>query len=202
MSVSKPLPDYLLQELEECERAYLEREGPLKQSGWNGTYEKWKKIRGPILDAVEEDGHFLDVGCTNGYLLECLTDWSLKEKGISLIPHGVDYGGGLIELAKARLPKFGNNLHIGNMWDWEPPHKYDYVCTGLTVPDDFHDELFDRFISEFVAPNGRLILRRYYNKNEDRESSFNIEKYLRSRGYHPLGVFKDNGFPIYAWIDV
>lgn len=80
------LPQTWVDELDECERAYLSREGPLKQSGWNGTYESWKEKRGPILQAVDSDGDFIDIGCANGYLLECLAEWGKGEKGITLIP--------------------------------------------------------------------------------------------------------------------
>ncbi|NKB66706.1 MAG: SAM-dependent methyltransferase [Candidatus Latescibacteria bacterium] len=204
MTQSRPLPQDLLDQLDACVEAYLGREGPLKQSGHNGTYASWKQKRGPILQAVDADGDFLDVGCANGYLLECLVEWGRAEKDVRLRPHGVDYGAGLIDLARQRLPEFCDNLQVGNMWDWQPPQRYDYVCTGLSVPDDYRDELFDRFVADFVKPGGRLILRRYYNRDEDKKTSFNLGHYLAQRGYRPTGTIMLEGHddvPLYAWID-
>ena len=68
----------------------------------------------------------LDVGCANGYLLKCLLEWG-SERGLRLVPHGLDIGRRLIELAKERLPEFAGNFHVGNAWDWQPERKYGYV---------------------------------------------------------------------------
>jgi 2-polyprenyl-3-methyl-5-hydroxy-6-metoxy-1,4-benzoquinol methylase len=42
-----------------------------------------------VLDTVDRDGAFLDVGCANGYLMECIPGWA-AEKGLAVEPHGVD----------------------------------------------------------------------------------------------------------------
>ena len=68
----------------------------------------------------------LDIGCANGYLLECLLNWG-DERGLNLIPHGLDQGSKLIQLAKRRLPEYADNFHVGNVWDWQSPRKYRYV---------------------------------------------------------------------------
>ena len=78
---------------------------------------------GPILDAIETNEDLLDIGCANGYLLECLLNWG-DERGLNLIPHGLDQGSKLIQLAKRRLPEYADNFHVGNVWDWQPPRKY------------------------------------------------------------------------------
>lgn len=88
------------------------------------------------------------------------------------------------------------------MWDWKPPRKYRYVCSGLTIPDGFRNELFDRLVSDYVEPGGRLILRRYYNRNEDRETSFNLGNYLQHRGFDPVSVVMDRDVPMFASIDL
>ncbi len=67
------------------EAAYLESDDPIRQSGFGGGPERWRAERQPILDAVEGDGDLLDIGCANGYLLECLVAWG-AERGLALTP--------------------------------------------------------------------------------------------------------------------
>jgi 2-polyprenyl-3-methyl-5-hydroxy-6-metoxy-1,4-benzoquinol methylase len=57
--------------------------------------------RSPIVEAIERGGDFLDVGCANGLLLEDIMAWAAGA-GHVIIPHGVDIGPGLIELARQR----------------------------------------------------------------------------------------------------
>ncbi len=64
-------------------RWYLASENPWRQSGWGSTPERWRIAREVILSAVEHSGAFLDVGCANGLLLECLMEWA-KTRGIAI----------------------------------------------------------------------------------------------------------------------
>ena len=70
---------------EELETAYLQHDEPWKQSGFSGPEERWVKCRKPIADCVDKSGVFLDIGCANGYLLECISSW-IAERGLSIIP--------------------------------------------------------------------------------------------------------------------
>jgi len=79
-----------------------------------------------ILDGVTSNGDIMDVGCANGYLLECLVRWG-SERGLRLTPHGVDRSTPLVARARARLPEFSGNMPIGNARSWSPPKQYDYV---------------------------------------------------------------------------
>ena len=63
----------------------------------------------PSSTAIDGDGDLLDVGCANGYLLECLVAWG-AERGLALTPHGVDIGPLLIAEAKRRLPEYAAQL--------------------------------------------------------------------------------------------
>ncbi len=69
------LPRDFVRRIESLEEAYLRSDDPIRQSGFGGGAERWRAERGPILEAVEGDGDLLDIGCANGYLLECLVAW-------------------------------------------------------------------------------------------------------------------------------
>ena len=52
--------------------AYLRADTPWGQSGNGGTVADWERSRRPVAEAIERDGTFLDVGCANGFLMECV----------------------------------------------------------------------------------------------------------------------------------
>ena len=85
----------------------------------------------------------LDIGCANGYLLECLVRWGMEQE-LDITPHGLDLGEKLIGLAKDRLPDFSDNFHVGNVWEWQPPRRYDYVYMLWTAcPNPIWQMAFD-----------------------------------------------------------
>ncbi|HEY3231680.1 MAG TPA: hypothetical protein VGJ87_20800, partial [Roseiflexaceae bacterium] len=104
------------EQLRALEDSYLSHDDPLRQSGYSGGPINWRKKRGVVLEAVDGDGTFLDVGCANGYLLECLVPWA-QERGVQLIPYGLDIGARLIHLAQQRLPQWADHFFTGNIWD-------------------------------------------------------------------------------------
>src|SRR4051794_34791529 len=81
---------------------YLEATTPWGQSGRSGDAASWERARGLTIDAVDRSGTFLDVGCASGYLMECLVRWG-EEKGICVVPYGLDIAPELAELARGRL---------------------------------------------------------------------------------------------------
>jgi len=107
---------------QELEYAYLMYDEPWKQSGFAGPEERWIKCRRPIAKCVDKSGSFLDIGCANGYLLECLMRWA-SEQGNTIVPYGLDISEKLVRLAKQRLPRYTSNLFVGNAWSWNP-HLY------------------------------------------------------------------------------
>lgn len=123
MTQPESLPTTFLDGLRELEAAYFRHSDPIQQSGFSGGPQRWREEREPILNAINADGDFLDVGCANGYLLECLVRWA-AERGCIIIPHGVDYGPKLIEIAQRRLPDSAQNFHVANAWDWKPTRRY------------------------------------------------------------------------------
>lgn len=85
------------------EPASLEFDDPLRQSGFSGGRERWVKERSPLIEAIDRSGDFLDVGCANGLLAADVVDWT-AQRGLEVIPHGVDLGPDLVSLAQRRLP--------------------------------------------------------------------------------------------------
>jgi SAM-dependent methyltransferase len=194
-----PLPPDWLEGLQDLERAYLDGDDPIRGSGFSGGPQRWRAERSPILEAVDRHGDLLDVGCANGYLLECLVEWA-REKGVTLRPHGLDIGPGLVAEARLRLPDA--QIHLGNAWDWKPPRRYRYVYT-LTdiVPPDRFDRLVERLLAEFVEPGGRLVVGAYGSRSRKLEPR-NVAAMLRSHGV--VSGEAAGGDPIvtrFAWID-
>ncbi len=155
------LPEPFLQRLRELEESYLTSDDPIEQSGFSGGPERWRREREPILDAVDGDGDFLDVGCANGYLLECLVRWA-QERGHSITPYGVDIGARLVELARQRMPRFASHFFVANVWEWEPPRPLGYVYTLIDcVPESMAQPYVERLLERAVEPGGRLIVGDY-----------------------------------------
>ena len=184
------------------EPAYLQSDDPIVQSGFHGGPERWRREREPILAAVEADGDIVDVGCANGYLLECLVQWA-AERGLRLTPHGVDIGPRLIEEAKARLPEFAANFWVANGWDWRPDRRFRYVYAPYDcVPVTHVGEYAQRLLERAVAPGGRLVVGAYGSRSRN-ESPLDIASVLRSRGLVVAGQ-SAGGEPSltrFAWVD-
>jgi len=163
---SDSLPPDFLEHLRALEDSYCTETDPIRQSGFGGGPERWRTEREPILDAVDTDGDFLDVGCANGYLLECLVAWA-RERGHHLTPHGLDFGPRLIQMAKERLPNFASNFHVGNAWDWRPPRQYRYVYSLLDcVPEECLGEYCRRLRERTVEKGGKLIFGMYGSRSK------------------------------------
>lgn len=196
------LPASFMAMLAGLARSYLSETDPMRASGFGGGAERWRAEREPILAAVIGPGSLLDVGCANGYLLECLFRWG-AERGVELTPHGVDVSPGLVELARARLPRFAGNMHVGNAWTWVPPLRYDYVYSlHDCVPAAYLPEYVDRLFDLAVADGGRLILGAYGSRTRG-DGPFDVRAFLRDRGYDVAG-WSEGGSPavsLFAWAE-
>jgi hypothetical protein len=196
------LPEPFLKALRELQRAYLAASDPMRQSGFGGGPERWRAEREPILQAVEHDGDLLDVGCANGLLLESLRGWA-QERGIALIPYGLDQGEQLIAMARARLPAFASHFFCGNGWTWQPPRRFRYVYTLYDcVPHAYLAAYIGRLLDLAVAPQGRLIVGAYGSRSRQLPP-FPIAKYLATHGFAVAGSTAGGRPPItvFAWIE-
>ncbi len=123
--------------------AYLAAQTPWEGSGKSGSAADWEYARGHIAHALERDGSFLDIGCANGYLLECLPRWTTHQ----LNRYGLDIAPELVDVARSRLPELADRLWAGNALDWKPPHRITYVRVGLEcVPRHRRRELVARLL--------------------------------------------------------
>ncbi|MBN1592033.1 MAG: SAM-dependent methyltransferase [Candidatus Coatesbacteria bacterium] len=202
-TMTERLPDEFIANLGELERTYLAQTEPARQSGFLGGEARWRPERELVLEAVGKDGDFLDVGCANGYLLECLRNWAAA-KGIRLNQFGIDIGKGLIDLAKARLPEFAANFWAANAWEWKPPRRFRYVYTMTDlVPENMLREYLLRLHDEFVETGGRLIVGAYgsYSKNQP---ALDVAALLKDLGFTVAGSAKTGELPIshVAWVEV
>lgn len=123
--------------------AYLAAATPWEQSGKSGDASDWVYARSHVADAIERAGTFLDVGCANGYLLECLSSWT----SFAIEPYGLEIAPELAALARERLPHWADRIWVGNALTWDPPRRFTYVRTGLEyVPPARRRELVERLL--------------------------------------------------------
>jgi len=198
----EPLPGEFLATLRDLERSYLAETDPIRQSGFGGGPQRWLDERGLILDALHGDGDFLDVGCANGYLLECLVGWAAESR-IALTPYGVDLGAGLIELARKRLSEFADHFWVANAWDWQPPRRFRYVYTLYDcVPAGFLERYVARLLTRCVKPDGRLIVGAYGSRS-DGVPAPDLARQLAEVGFSVTGSAECGELPVVriAWLD-
>lgn len=198
----RDLPIEFTAMLDRLAESYLRESDPVRASGFGGGDARWRSEREPILDAVAGAGDLLDVGCANGYLLECLVAWG-AERGLALTPHGVDRSEALIQLARSRLHGFERNLHVGDAWTWVPPRRYDYVyALHDCVPLDYLPEYVERLLERAVAPRGRLILGAYGSRSRG-TPPYDVRGLLDTLG-HSVSGWTAGGRPpvsLFAWTD-
>lgn len=111
------------------DRAYLAETDARAQSGFHGSTERWEAARRPIVEAIDRDGTFLDVGCANGLLLESVAEWS----PFAVEPYGIDFAPGLVELARSRLPRWADRIWQADVRSWEPPFRFDFVHARVEI---------------------------------------------------------------------
>ena len=202
MTSDTDLPPDFLAHIRSLQDAYLAQYDPILQSGFGGGPERWRAEREPLLNAVDADGDYLDVGCANGYLLECLVEWG-RERGLSLTPHGVDIGPKLIQTAKRRLPQFATNFRVANAWDWHPRRRFRYVYTlHDCVPEPMLQIYVERLLDRVVEPGGRLIVGAYGSRSRG-EPPLPVAERLAAYGFSVAGraFGGDPAVSAFAWVD-
>jgi SAM-dependent methyltransferase len=143
------------------EEAYLHHDEPWKQSGMSGPVERWTSLRKPVADCIDKSGSFLDIGCANGYLMECCLKWT-GDRGIRIIPYGLDISEKLLTLARQRLPRYAANFFLGNAFTWMPPMQFDFVRTSLEyVPGEYERQFLSFLLTNHLNPGGKLLVANY-----------------------------------------
>ena len=167
--------------------AYLAGDNPRAQSGKSGGAADWTHARGLIADAIDRDGTFLDVGCASGYLMECMERWA-RERGWTVEPYGLDIAPELAALARGRLPYWADRIFAGNVIDWQPPLRFDFVRTGLEyVPLRRRQDLLERLLREVVAPDGRLIVGTFSEERDETRAEASLEEEIAAWGFAIAG---------------
>ncbi len=175
------------------EKAYLAGTLPWQQSGFGLHTPRseldWEALRRPIADCIESAGTFLDIGCANGYLLECILRWT-QERGIQMTAYGLDFSEKIIALAQARLLQYASHLFVGNAWDWEPPMTFDYVNTTLDyVPHELHEAFVNRLLERYLHPEGHLLVAEYLGKSANPlRLEIPVDQYLGQLGFGVASV--------------
>ncbi len=192
------LRDWFSEVKQVLESAYCDAPTPWHQSGKSGTFEEWTRLRVANIAAVNQPGTYLDIGCANGYLLECLVAWS-RLKGVEITPYGLDYSAKLVALAQQRLSTYANNIYVGNAWDWTPPQRFNYVRTELDyVPRNYRKQFVERLVAEFVSGKGRLIISQYRSRRDDLTQGW-IDHDLATWGFEVTEIhsgYSENGLEL------
>lgn len=184
------------------EANYLVDSDELRQSGFGGGTERWRAERSPLVEAVDRDGSFLDVGCANGRLVRDVQRWA-GERGNRLAVHGIDIGKGLVQLARAAAGPQPDRFAVADAWHWEPDHQWTYVYARLDQsPRALWCLWIDR-LESWVEPGGRLIMASYGSRGRG-VAPEDVGDVMRSCGRIPVGVALGGSPPVtaFAWIDL
>lgn len=159
-------PDFYENMRRGLESAYLASDDPRAQSGFRGDDARWERARRVIVQAIDRSGTFLDVGCANGHLMECLVEWAATS-GFRIEPYGLDLSAALVTLARQRLPQWSDRVFIGTAFDWTPLMRFDLLRTELVyVPEHDRHEFVKRLLTQFLSPSGRLIIAAYGGRRQ------------------------------------
>jgi SAM-dependent methyltransferase len=130
-------------------------------SGSGGGLARWECKRRVIARAFDHDGDWLDAGCANGLLMETLTGW-VAEAGWRIEPYGLDLSARIAERARQRLPHWADRIWAGNVMEWTPPRRFDYVTViADCVPPDHRAAMVERIARVYLNPRGRLVFSCY-----------------------------------------
>jgi SAM-dependent methyltransferase len=198
----RELPPAFLAERGRLARSYLESSDPRRQSGFGGGADRWRAEREPILDAFERDGSLLDLGCANGFLVECLGARG-AERGLDVTPFGLDLSPELIALARQRLPELRSNFQVRNAWSWSPPRRFTYVYgVADVVPLSHLGAHLSRVWREFLEPGGRLIVGSYGSCSR-KIPPLDLGERLPSYGLPVAGTASagPGGVVCFAWVE-
>jgi len=168
----------------------------LKRSFWLGNREMWRIAREVILEAVDKDGSFLDIGCANGLLLKDLCAWVKETKGIELVPYGIDIDKDLIKECKEKNSKFKNNFFVVNMENFIPKKKFTFIHSNFSVTQKFLAKYL-----KMLEPDGRLILTLYDDKLNKYSKTYDFCRNIGPKlGFRLLGEARVDKITYVLWL--
>ena len=176
------------------EPAYLRGTTAQAGSGSSGDAARWRARREMIVDGLDRDGTFLDVGCANGLLMESVHEWA-AERGLAIEPYGVDLAPRLAALARQRLPRWADRIEVGNAIDYLPAggRRFTFVHVLFdAVPVRRRADLIRHALTTLVEPGGRLLASQY-------QSGPSAGEVLRGLGFDVAGNAGANGAST-AWL--
>ena len=204
--LNQKVPEAHMDSIRILEAAYLAHDDPIRQSGFGGGPERWRAERSPLLDAVDGDGEFLDLGCANGFLLESVVDWA-KQRGTNLKPFGVDLNALLIQEAIRRFRGAEHHFWVANAWGWLPPRRFRWVyAIWDLVPSEMVPTLARHLLQNALRDDGALIFGAYGSRSTD-TPPMDIAHVLRVGGLpisgESAGGELPSGGPVtrFAWIN-
>lgn len=188
----------------------------IRDSNSGGDYVHWKRIRRFITKAIHKDGTFLDIGCANGFLMQCLMHWS----EYSITPYGIDNREEAIESAKKLLPGYSDHFQCldGDRLDQleaaDLPSQYDFVYRNYWKADttkDYASKVISDLLSH-VHEGGRAIIGLYWgishpqNSHEYKNAMESFHSFIdllkEAAGHFDGEVFSDSGSSHWLmWID-
>ena len=195
---TRPDADFIKQ-AGSLEAAYLRSDDPVAQSGFGGGRDRWREERSPLVQAINKDGSFLDVGCANGLLAEDVSSWA-AEQDHQIEPFGVDLGQRLVGVARSRHPDHRGNFEVADAWTWQPSRAWTFVYSVLDLsPVDLWCDWLTRLAS-WVEVGGRLIVGSYGSKSRD-IAPVDIADVMSQCGLRVLGQAWGGSPPVtrFAW---
>jgi SAM-dependent methyltransferase len=173
--------------------AYLAAESAPGGSGSSRDDSGWEYARSLLADAVRPGQSFLDVGCANGHLMECMAAWAGVE------PYGLEISPELADLARRRLPRWADRIWVGNAAEWTAPRQFDVLRTGLDyVPQPRRGA----YVGHLLGLADRVVVGVF---NEERKAR-TLEAEVASWGFRITGrVEREHPHPQLAyrafWVD-
>ncbi|MDA1335208.1 MAG: class I SAM-dependent methyltransferase [bacterium] len=147
----------------------------VEQCSSGGGYEHWLKARHFVTKAIHKDGSFLDIGCSNGFLLKCLQHWT----PYTLEPYGIEHREEAVCLAKELFSDMPEHIELldGNrligLKETNLPDAYDYVFRNHwkreTTENEMKEVLSDLF--NHTKEDGRVIVGLYWPNSRKQGTS-------------------------------
>jgi hypothetical protein len=109
--------------------------------------------------------------------MESVTAWA-AEDGFWVEPYGLDLIESLAALARRRLPHWTDRIFAGNVMNWRPPLRFDFVCTNLEyAPPPRRCEMVKRMLREYLVLGGHLIVCSYGSSRRSVPKAESVGKY-------------------------